>query len=280
MAVPVRQRIFGLSLFRGKRNGGKTNRFRIGGILQLEGNLVILRAQRKGHKQAGEGRNKFSNHKFFYTNLLLTPSRRPSLILFGNSFRMFFQELFPSALAFGDGDGAGGLEVMTQGDGKGIRGIQVLAFQLDAQRFFQHELHLLLGGGAVAHDGLLGLAGSVLGDIGHAILLGSEDGGPLRAAQFEDHLRIFSVEGALDGQLRGVVIAAHLADAFVNGLEFGVGIRIFPQIQHAHVHVGGLFALYADDAKTQKLGSRVYAKNDAFHKAAQRYDFARGFARD
>ena len=193
---------------------------------------------------------------------------------------MFFQELFPAALAFGNGNGTGGLEMMTQGDGQGIRGIQVPAFQLDAQRFFQHELHLLLGGGAVAHDGLFGLSGGVLGDTSHAILLGGQDGGPLRTAQFQDHLRIFPIERTLDGQLRGVVIAAHFTDAFVDGLEFGVGIRIFPQIQHAHVHVGGLFALYADDAKTQKLGSRVYAKNDAFHKAAQRYDFARGFARD
>ena len=158
---------------------------------------------------------------------------------------------------------------MAEGDGQGIRGIQVPRFQPDAQRFFQHQLHLLLGGGSVSHNGLLGLSGGILRHGSHPVLQRGNHGRSLGPAQFEHHLRILSVERALDGQLRGMVAFANLGNAVIDGLKLHIRILFLPQIQHAHVHVGGLLSLRADNPEAQQLRTRVYAQYDAsvFHKA-------------
>ena len=126
---------------------------------------------------------------------------------------MVLQELFPSTFPPGRFERRRSLVEMAESDGQGIRGIQVPAFQLDAQRLFQHQLHLLLGGGAVAHDGLLGLTGGILRHGRHSVLQGGNHGRSLSPPQFEHYLGVLSVERTLDGQLRGMIALAHLGDA-------------------------------------------------------------------
>ena len=53
---------------------------------------------------------------------------------------------------------------MAQGDGQGVRGIN-LGFLQQLEQMHDHHLHLLLVRAASAGDGLLDLRGGVLGDL-------------------------------------------------------------------------------------------------------------------
>ena len=83
-------------------------------------------------------------------------------------------------------------------------------FQLDAERLFQHHADLLLGGGAVADDGLLGLAGGVFRYGSDAGLETGDDGGALGPAELQHDLGVLAVEGRLDRQFIRMVGLADL----------------------------------------------------------------------
>ena len=181
--------------------------------------------------------------------------------LFFHPVRVFLQEFLPARLALGGGERIHVLVVVAEGDGEGVRGIEMPGFQRDAEGLFQHHLHLLLRGGAVADNRLLGLAGGIFRHGSDTPLEGRDDRRTLGAAEFQDDLRILPVERGFDGQFIGMIGLADLADAFMDRAELGIGVLLLPQVQDAHVHVRGLLPHGTDDPETQQLGSGVDAED-------------------
>ena len=98
---------------------------------------------------------------------------------------MILQEGLPAALPFRRADRLDGLVMVAEGDGEGVRRIQVAGLQLDAEGLLQHHPDLLLGGGAVADDGFLGLAGGVFRYGSDPGLETGDDGGALGPAELQ-----------------------------------------------------------------------------------------------
>ena len=137
----------------------------------------------------------------------------------------------------------------------------VIEFRLDVylQCFLYNHCNLLLGGRAIAADGNLGLARSVLRHR-DAAAGGGHNGRALRASQLEYDLRVLCIERRLDGHIVGMILIAQGSHLGADGGKLGIGVLLLAKVDDAHIQELRLPGpIYRNDPETQYVGSGIYS---------------------
>ena len=125
----------------------------------------------------------------------------------------------------------------------------VIEFRLDVylQCFLYNHCNLLLGGRAIATDGDLGLARSVLRHR-DAAAGGGHYGRAQRASQLEyDHIV-------------GMILIAQGSHLGADGGKLGIGVLLLAEVNDAHIQeLRFPGPIYRNDPETQYVGSGIYS---------------------
>lgn len=159
--------------------------------------------------------------------------------------------------------------MVANGNRQRVGCVEKLRIQVFAKQMPDHVRHLIFTCVPVARHRLFNTSGRVFHDRNIA-RQGSGHHNPLRPAQLQHGLHVFTEEWVFNRHLVGVVLIDQPQNGFVEFLELQLVGRIFAQLNNAMLNHSHHARFNGNDAITGDLGAWVDSQNNLFWNTAFR----------